>query len=333
MFLGKRLLGVAPTVFGVTLIMFILTVLIPGDPTLLRLGNFATDEQVRAMRQELGLDEPLLQRFFLYLKGMLKGELGRSLRTGNPVVADLASRLPATVELALASLVLALGVGIPGGVLWAGWGTGKGGLLPRALSVVGVCLPPFWLALLFIYFFYYLLGWAPAPTGRMAIQLRPPPVATGFLTLDSLLVGDLRAFASALSHLILPALTLGLIVGASIARMTYVSMRQVLAAPFVLTAKAYGFSRHRIAWVFALRNALLPVITLSGLQTGFLIGGVVLVEVVFAIPGIGRYAVDSLVVNDFAPVQGFVLVVTLVYIGVNFFADFLYGVVNPQLRA
>lgn len=333
LFLGKRLLGVAPTVFGVILLMFVLTVLIPGDPTLLRLGHFATEEQVRAMREELGLDRSVPERLVLYLGGVVRGDLGRSLRTGNLVVDDLAARLPATLELALASLFVALGGGIPGGVLWARWGVGKRDALLRALSVIGVCMPPFWLALLFVYVFYYLLGWAPAPTGRLAIHLTPPPLVTGFLTLDSLLALDFRAFSSSVAHLALPAMTLGLVVGASIARMTYVSLRNVLAAQFILTARAYGFSPRRIAWVWALRNALLPVITLAGLQTGFLIGGVVLVEVVFAIPGIGRYAIDSLVVNDFAPVQGFVLIVTLVYILVNFLADFLYGVVNPQVRA
>lgn len=333
LFLGKRLLGIAPTLLGVILIMFILTVLIPGDPTLLRLGNFATEEQVQAMRKELGLDRPVYERLLVYLEGIAKGDLGRSLRTGNLVVDDLAAQLPATLELALASLLLALGIGIPGGVVWARRGIGKRGLLLRALSVIGVCMPPFWLALLLVYLFYYLLGWAPAPTGRLAIHLKPPPVVTGFLTVDSLLALDLRAFSSSVAHLVLPTLTLGLIVGASIARMTYVSLRNVLAAPFILTALAYGFSPGRIAWVWALRNALLPVITLAGLQTGFLIGGVVLVEVVFAIPGIGRYAVDSLLVNDFAPVQAFVLVVTFVYIVVNLLADLLYGIVNPRLQA
>jgi ABC-type dipeptide/oligopeptide/nickel transport system permease component len=196
-----------------------------------------------------------------------------------------------------------------------------------------VAMPLFWLGLLLVYVFYYLLGIAPAPTGRLDMLVTPPPRLTGLYVVDSLLSGDMEALWSSISHLVLPVMSLTFIVAASIARMTYTSMRRVLSAPYILVGHAYGISPHRLIYKFALKNALIPVITFVGLQIGFLIGGVVLIEVVFALPGIGRYAVDSLLVNDFAPVQGFVLVVLIVYLCVNLLADVLYGLVNPQVRA
>jgi peptide/nickel transport system permease protein len=184
-----------------------------------------------------------------------------------------------------------------------------------------------------VYIFYYQLGIAPAPTGRIDMLVTPPPRITGLYVVDSVLSGDMEALWSSMSHLVLPVMTLTFIVGASISRMTYTSMRRVLSAPYILVGHAYGIAPNRLIYKYALKNALMPVITFVGLQIGFLIGGVVLVEVVFALPGIGRYAVDSLLVNDFAPVQGFVLVVLVVYLCVNLLADVLYGLVNPQVRA
>jgi peptide/nickel transport system permease protein len=332
-FLVKRILWMVPTLLGVTLIMFCLTVLIPGDPALLRLGNFATADQLQQLREEMGLDKPPHERYWLYLKGVMQGDLGRSWRTGDMVTNDLKARFPATLELGLYSTILSILLGIPIGVVTA---ARKDSFLEyggKLYGLLGVATPLFWLGLILVYVFYYLLGMAPAPTGRIDMLVDPPLRFTGLYVIDSLVSGDMEALWSSVSHLILPVMTLTFVVAASMARMTYTSMRRVLSAQYILVGHAYGIAPHLLIYKYALKNALMPVITFVGLQIGFLIGGVVLVEVVFALPGIGRYAVDSLLVNDFAPVQGFVMVVLVVYMCVNLLADLLYGLVNPQVRA
>jgi peptide/nickel transport system permease protein len=280
----RRQVMINPTLLGASQVMFVLTTLIPGDPALVRLGNFATAEQLQHLRQEMGLTRPPYERYALYLGGLLRGDLGHSWRTG------------------------------------------------KAYGILGVAMPLFWGGLVLVYVFYFKLGIAPPPTGRIAMLVSPPRHITGSYFLDSLLTGDVEALLSSVAHLVLPVITLALVAGASIARMAYTSMRKILASQFILVSHAYGLSPHTIVYKFALKNALLPVVTLIGLQVGFLIGGVVLVEVVFSLPGIGRYAVESLLVNDFAPVQGFVLLVLVVYLLVNLLVDLLYSVLNPQVQ-
>ena len=328
----QRLVMIIPTLLGASLLMFVLTMLIPGDPALLRLGNFATTEQLQQMREEMGLTKPPHQRYLLYLWGLIRGDMGRSWRTGNLVWDDLQARLPMSLELGLCSMGLSILFGIPLGVLSA---AGKDSLMDyggKAYGMLGVATPIFWFGLVLVYVFYFKLGIAPPPTGRIDMLVSPPRHITGSYLLDSLFVGNLEAFFSSISRLVLPVITLAFVVGASIVRMTYTSMRNVLAAPYILVEHAYGFSPWAIIYKFALKNALMPVLTLVGLQIGFLIGGVVLVEVVFSLPGIGRYAVESLLVNDFAPVQGFVLIVLVVYLLSNLLVDLLYTVINPQVR-
>jgi peptide/nickel transport system permease protein len=229
-------------------------------------------------------------------------------------------------------MLLAIVVGIPIGV----WGAARKDSLVdyggKVYGMLGVAMPLFWGGLILVYVFYFKLGIAPAPTGRIDMLVSPPKHLTGSYLLDSLLTGDMEALVSSAAHLVLPVITLAFVTGASIARMTYTSMRKVLTSQFIRVGHAYGFSPRVIVYKFALKNALMPVVTLIGLQVGFLIGGVVLVEVVFSLPGIGRYAVESLLVNDFAPVQGFVLLVLVVYLLVNLLVDLLYGVLNPQVR-
>jgi peptide/nickel transport system permease protein len=331
-YVARCLAMIIPTLLGATLVMFVLTMLIPGDPALMRLGNFATAEQLQSLRQEMGLDKPPYERYGLYLGGLLQGDMGRSWRTGNLVLDDLRVRLPMSLELGVCSMLLAIAIGIPVGV----WGAASkdsvidyGG---KIYGILGVAMPLFWGGLILVYVFYFKLGIAPAPTGRINMLVSPPKAITGSYLLDSVLTGDLEAFMSSAAHLVLPVITLAVVTGASIARMTYTSMRKVLASPFILVSHAYGVSPWAIVYKFALKNALMPVVTLIGLQVGFLIGGVVLVEVVFSLPGIGRYAVESLLVNDFAPVQGFVLLVLVVYLLVNLLVDLLYSVLNPQVR-
>jgi peptide/nickel transport system permease protein len=229
-------------------------------------------------------------------------------------------------------MLLAIAIGIPIGV----WGAASHDSLVayggKVYGILGVAMPLFWGGLVLVYVFYFKLGIAPPPTGRIDMLVSPPMHLTGSYLLDSLLTGNLEAFVSSAAHLVLPVITLAFVTGASIARMTSTSMRQVLTSQFILVGHAYGLSPRAIVYKFALKNALMPVVTLIGLQVGFLIGGVVLVEVVFSLPGIGRYAVESLLVNDFAPVQGFVLLVLIVYLLVNLLVDLLYGVLNPQVR-
>jgi peptide/nickel transport system permease protein len=321
-----------PTLLGASLIMFVLTMLIPGDPALLRLGNFATTEQLQQMREEMGLTKPPLQRYLVYLWGLLQGDMGRSWRTGNLVWDDLQARLPMSMELGLCSIGLSILLGIPIGMLSA---AGRDSLMDyggKVYGMLGVATPIFWFGLMLVYVFYFKLGIAPPPTGRIDMLVSPPRHITGSYLIDSLFIGDFEAFVSSAARLVLPVMTLAFVVGASIVRMTYTSMRNVLASPYILVEHAYGFSPRAIVCKFALKNALMPVLTLIGLQVGFLIGGVVLVEVVFSLPGIGRYAFESLLVNDFAPVQGFVLIVLVVYLLSNLIVDLLYTVINPQIR-
>ena len=328
----RRLAIIIPTLVGASFVMFVLTMLIPGDPALMRLGNFATAEQLQSLRQEMGLNKPPYVRYALYLGGLLQGDMGRSWRTGNLVLDDLQARLPMSLELGFCSMLLAIAVGIPVGV----WGaahkdsvTDYGGKL---YGIVGVAMPLFWGGLVLVYVFYFKLGIAPPPTGRIDMLVSPPTHITGSYLLDSLLTGDMEAWLSSAARLVLPVITLAFVTGASMARMTYTSMRKVLASQFILVSHAYGIATRTIIYKFALKNALMPVVTLIGLQVGFLIGGVVLIEVVFSLPGIGRYAIESLLVNDFAPVQGFVLLVLVVYLLVNLVVDLLYSVLNPQVR-
>jgi peptide/nickel transport system permease protein len=331
-YIARRLALIIPMLLGASLIVFVLTMLIPGDPALMRLGNFATPEQLQQMREEMGLTKPPHERYFIYLWGLLQGDMGRSWRTGNLVLDDLWSRLPMSVELGLCSMLLAIAVGIPLGVMSAASQDSLTDYGGKLYGMLGVATPIFWFGLVLVYVFYFKLGLAPPPTGRIDMLVSPPLHITGSYLLDSLFTGNAEALLSSAAQLVLPVVSLAFIVGASISRMTYSSMRKVLASPYILVGHAYGFSQRAIIYKFALKNALMPVITLIGLQTGFLIGGVVLVEVVFSLPGIGRYAVDSLLVNDFAPVQGFVLIVLVVYLLANLLVDLLYNVINPQVR-
>jgi peptide/nickel transport system permease protein len=229
-------------------------------------------------------------------------------------------------------MLLAIAIGIPIGVWGAASKDSVVDYSGKVYGILGVAMPLFWGGLVLVYLCYFKFGIAPAPTGRIDMLVSPPRHLTGSYLLDSLLAGDLEAFMSSAAHLVLPVITLAFVTGASIARMTYTSMRKVLASQFILVSHAYGVSPRAIVYKFALKNALMPVVTLIGLQVGFLIGGVVLVEVVFSLPGIGRYAVESLLVNDFAPVQGFVLLVLVVYLLVNLLVDLLYSVLNPQVQ-
>jgi peptide/nickel transport system permease protein len=328
----KRLATAVPSVIGVIVITFLLTRALPGDPAAFFAGPAATAEAVEEVRRQLGLDQPLPVQFVHYIGALVRGDLGTSLTTGQKVLDEIVTRLPASAELTLVGLGLSLLVAVPLGVLAA---TRPGSVVDHAcrmISTAGVSLPVFFTGLLLIYVFYYLLGWAPAPMGRLDIFSLPPPHVTGFYLIDSLIAGDIETLHAAAAQLVLPALTLGIFSLAPIARMTRASMLAVLASDFVRTARASGLSRRTIIVTYAFRNAMLPVVTTLGMVFSFLLGANVLVEKVFAWPGIGSYAVEALIAGDYAPIQGFVLTMAILYVALNLAIDLLYGVIDPRVR-
>ena len=330
--LGKRLITVIPTLIGVVIVTFLLTRALPGDPAAYFAGPAATKEAVEQVRVSLGLDKPLPIQFVRYVNDLVHGNLGNSLSTGRPVVTEIASRLPASAELTLLGLILSMVIAVPLGILVA---VKQGSWIDhtcRVVATAGVSLPVFFTGLLLVYVFYYILGWSPAPIGRLDAFSSAPPNITGFYTIDTLLTGNVETFRASLSQLILPAFTLGIFSLAPIARMTRASMLAVLASEFVRTARASGLDNRTVIITYAFRNAMLPVVTTLGMVFSFLLGANVLVEKVFAWPGIGSYAVEALLQSDFAPVQGFVLTMAVMYVALNLLIDILYGVIDPRVR-
>ena len=331
-YVATRALLVLPTLFGVTLITFTLTYLLPGNPALVKAGPLATPEHIREMERQMGLDRPVPVQYWRYLSGVLRGDFGESATTGRPVLTDFLQRVPATLELTLASMLIAIGVGIPLGVLAAVRRDGPLDHVSRLLGVGGVAMPTFWTGLLAVYVFFYHLGVAPPPLGRLSPGVTAPSALTGLYTVDALLGGSWRALGSALHQLMLPALTLGFSVMAPVTRMVRATMLEILESDYVKAAWAAGLPRRTIVYGDALRNCMIPVITLIGVVFGFLMAGNVVVEIVFAWPGIGNYAVTSLLTKDAAPIQGFVLFVAVVYVLINFTVDVVYGLVDPRIR-
>jgi peptide/nickel transport system permease protein len=271
-------------------------------------------------------------QFVRYVGDLARGDFGVSLTTGQSVATEIRTRLPASAELTLLGLIVSMAIAVPLGILAA---TRPGSLADhacRVLATAGVSLPVFFTGLILVYVFYYLLGWAPAPLGRLDVFYSAPPQATGFYLIDSAIAGDGEVFRASFKQLILPALTLGIFSLAPIARMTRASMLAVLASDFVRTARASGLSPFTVIVTYAFRNAMLPVVTTLGMVFSFLLGANVLVEKVFAWPGIGSYAVEALIASDFAPVQGFVLTMAVMYVALNLLIDILYGLIDPRVR-
>jgi len=328
----KRLVVAVPSLIGVVIVTFVLTRALPGDPAAYFAGPAATPEAIQQVRIKLGLDKSLLEQFRRYIEDLAQGDLGVSLTTGQSVLSEIRNRLPASAELTLLGLIVAVAIAVPLGILAA---TRPGSWVDhacRVISTAGVSLPVFFTGLILVYIFYYLLGWAPAPLGRLDVFYSAPPQVTGFYLIDSLIAGDLELFGASLRQLILPALTLGLFALAPIARMTRASMLAVLSSDFIRTARASGLAPTTVIVTYAFRNAMLPVITTLGMVFSFLLGANVLVEKVFAWPGIGSFAVEALIASDFAPVQGFVLTMAVMYVGLNLLIDVLYGWIDPRVR-
>jgi len=330
-FLLKRLALLLPTFIGITLVAFFLIRLVPGDPIEVMVGERKLDAQAHArLVTQLGLDQPLIVQYGRYLKQTASGDLGTSIVSREPVSREFAALFPATIELALAALILALAVGVTLGALAA---LNRGKLVDQGvmgLATLGYSMPIFWWGLVLIMVFSVDLGLTPV-SGRIAIEYDIEP-RTGFMLIDSLLSGEAGAFTSALRHLLLPALVLGTVPMAVIARMTRSALLEVLREDFMRSARARGLSPLRVVVVHGLRNALIPVITVVGLQSGALLGGAVLTETIFSWPGIGKWLIDSIGRRDYPVVQAGILISALTFIAANLVVDVLYGVADPRIR-
>ena len=328
---ARRLLAALPNLVGVVVITFLLTRAIPGDPAAYFAGGAATQEAVEQVRRALGLDKPLLQQFFIYVGNLAQGDLGQSLTTGQPVLKELLLRLPASLEVVLLSLLLACAIALPMGVMAATRPGSWVDQLSRLITTAGVSLPTFFTGLLLAYVFYFLLGWAPSPLGRLDPVYSPPATVTGLYLIDAAIAGDGGLWWASAKQLVLPVLTMTIFVLAPIARMTRASMIAVLSADFVRTARASGLSQTTVLVRYALRNALLPVVTTLGMVFGFMIGSSVVIEKVFGWPGVGSYAIDALTASDYAPVQGFVLTMGIMFVLLNLLIDLLYVLIDPRV--
>lgn len=330
-FLLRRLATLLPTLIGVTLVAFGLIRLVPGDPIAIMMGERALDETTHArLMHELGLDQPLWRQYADYVGGLLHGDLGRSLVSHEPVSHEFLALFPATAELALFALLLAIVLGM---ALGTGAALRRGSLLDQGVmgvATVGYSMPVFWWGLILIMFFSVGLGWTPV-SGRIAVEYDVQRV-TGFMLIDAALHDEAGAWPSALRHLLLPALVLGTSTTAVIARMTRSSLLEVLREDYMRSARARGLSPARVVLVHGLRNALIPVITVIGLKVGSLLAGAVLTETIFSWPGIGKWLIDAIARRDYPVVQAGILISACTFIAVNLLVDLLYGVVNPRIR-
>jgi peptide/nickel transport system permease protein len=330
-YLVRRAGLTAFVVFGITLITFFLTHVVPADPVVSYLGDHAPPDLVVQARHQLGLDRPLPVQYAIYLRELVHGNLGISIMDSRPVSRDLRQYLPATVELATAAMLVAIVIGVPAGVASAVYKDAWPDHIARIFALGGTSLPIFYLALLLLGVLYVRLGVLPGP-GQLGVYTTPPPTITGMVVIDALLAGDWTALRDALSHLILPAVVLGYYQTGLITRMTRSSLLEVLRLDYVRTARAKGVSERRVVLSHALRNALLPTVTVVGLAFGGLLSGAVLTETIFSWPGIGRYATNSVTNVDIPAVLGVTLVIAIIYSIANLAVDVLYAYLDPQIR-
>lgn len=334
MSLGKlleRIIQLVPVLLGVSLIVFVMLALTPGDPVQIMVGEQSiTPEQEAELRRDLGLDKPMVERFFIFLGNAVHFDFGQSYYHGRPVADVIAERLPATIELSLVALVVALATAIPLGVLAA---IRKNSIFDRLATVgslLGVSLPGFWFGILLIMLFSVHLQILPV-SGRIGYSSEVPTVS-GFLLVDTLLAGDLAAFGEALRYLLLPAITLGLPMTAILMRVTRTSMLEVMRQDYITFAEAKGLPRRRVLYRHALKNALIPTVSVAAIETGSLLGGNMIVETVFGWPGLGRLVVESIFLRNYPLVQAAVLLYAITYVLLNFIADILYTVLNPRVK-
>jgi peptide/nickel transport system permease protein len=333
-YIGRRLLYLIPVLFGVSLITFTLSRVVPGDPARLASGLEASEAQVQRLREELGLDRPLHEQYLHYVGRLLVGDFGVSIFNKQPVRSNLAVFFPATLELSLAALLMSLVVGIPLGVLSAVHKDGWIDQLGRVAALLGIAFPVFWVGIVLLLVFYFRLGWFPS-SGRVNPQVflqQPVAPITGLLTVDALLGANWPVLRNALWHLALPAFSLALSTLARVTRMTRATMIEVLSEAYITTARAKGLPPRRLLYAHALRNAMIPTVTIIGISFGYLLGGSVLVETVFSWPGLGKYAFDAITYLDFPAIMGITLLSTLVFLLVNLLVDVLYVRLDPRIR-
>ncbi|RKX50670.1 MAG: ABC transporter permease [Thermotogae bacterium] len=330
-FIMKRLFLMVIVLFGILVLVFFIAKVIPADPVGALLGGNAPPELVDELKHKLGLDKPLIIQFIDYIKGALRGDFGISLKTNRPVIEDIKEYFPATMELAIFAIIIAVGIGIPLGIFSAVKRNSFVDHFSRIFSILGVSMPVFWTGLLLLLLFYYKLGLLPG-SGRLELFIIPPEPKTGLIILDALLEGNWEAFWDGLKHIILPAFVLGYASSASIARMTRASVLDVLRQDFIRTAKAKGLPKRLVIYKHALKNALIPVVTLIGLRFGSLLEGAVLTETIFGWPGLGRYIVNALLVLDYPAIMGGTVFIALIYSLANLVVDITYAVLDPRMR-
>ena len=327
----ERIIQLIPVLLGVSLIVFVMLALTPGDPVQIMVGEQAiTPDQEAALRRDLGLDKPIAERFLLFVANAVQFDFGQSFYHGRPVADVIAERLPATIELSLVALIVALATAIPLGVLAA---IRKNSIFDRLATVgalLGVSLPGFWFGILLILLFSVHLQILPV-SGRIGYASEVPAV-TGFLLIDTLVAGNIAAFGEALRYLLLPAITLGLPMTAILMRVTRTSMLEVMRQDYITFAEAKGLPRRRVLYRHALKNALIPTVSVAAIETGSLLGGNMIVETVFGWPGLGRLVVESIFLRNYPLVQAAVLLYAVTYVLLNFIADILYTILNPRVK-
>jgi dipeptide transport system permease protein len=331
-FLLRRLALTVPTFLALMFVTFMMIRMVPGDPIEVRRGERGiSPERLAELRHEMGLDQPIWKQFVDYVWGLAHGDFGVSIITKNPVLQEFLTLFPATVELSVCALLFAVIIGIPAGVVAA---SRRGGVYDQSLmglALTGYSMPIFWWGLILILLVSNTLGWTPV-SGRVDLIKYYYPSVTGFMLIDSLLSGEKGAFADAVRHLILPTIVLGTVPLAVIARMTRSSMLEVLEEDYVRTARAKGLAPYRVIGIHALRNALIPVVTVIGLSVGSLLAGAVLTETIFSWPGVGKWLIESIGRRDYPALQGGILLISSIVIVVNLLVDLTYGLINPRIR-
>ncbi len=329
-FIANRLLSLVVTVFGISILVFLMIHLTPGDPAEMMLGERASKQALEELRERLGLNKPLYVQYGLFLSRLLRGDLGRALRTNEKITTEIAERFPATVELSIMAMIFAVTIGMTAGIVSATRQYSIFDYTSMFFSLVGVSMPIFWLGLILIIIFSLKLGWLPL-SGRISYTVHLETI-TNFYIIDAILTRNWQALKDVLWHLILPSFTLSTIPMAIIARITRSSMLEVLRQDYIRTAMAKGLTPRIIHYKHALRNALIPIITVIGLQFGILLGGAILTETIFAWPGIGLWLLNAVYARDFNAVQGGTMLIATTFVTINMIVDILYAWINPKIR-
>jgi peptide/nickel transport system permease protein len=331
-YVSRRIVLLVPVLLGVTFVTFALTRIIPGNPVDRMVSPMASQEVRDRVADDAGLNDPLVIQYVNYIRALVQGDLGDSFTTSQPVREDLASRFGATFELTTFAMLFALVLAVPLGIAAAVWRDRWVDHVSRLIAVIGVAMPVFWLGLLCIYFLFYRWQWLPAPQGRISPFVSPPKDITGFYSIDSLLTGNWTAFRSSVGLLIMPVGVLSFAVMAPLARITRSAMIEALDADYTRAARSLGLTEWSVVLRHAFRNAVLPLLTMTAIVYGYLLGGVVLIENIFAWPGLGRYVYNAITSSDYPAVQGFILYATTVYVLLFLLVDVLYSGIDPRVR-